>query len=160
MSPIRIVLLNILSGLSLAVCIIFGVTYISFKNANVFQDIKIEVVNNPITGNEDIQFHMVGYKPYECASTRVYGVAYAEDMQHSHELNVFTEQYIRNTRPGELVPNMFSMERPSDMVDGGRYLVTMYAEFECNHWIFKVTKTASYSNILLDVEPLDTANNL
>lgn len=160
MTPIRIVILNVLSGLSLAICIIFGVTYISFKNANVFQDIKIEIVNNPITGNDDIKFHMVGYKPYECASSRVYGVAYAEDMSHSHDLDVFTEQYVRNTRPGDLVPNMFSMERPQTMIQGGRYFVTMYADFECNHWIFKVTKTASYNNILLDVEPLDTANNL
>jgi len=43
MTPSRIVILNIISGLSLATCIIFGVTYMSFKNANVFQDIKIEI---------------------------------------------------------------------------------------------------------------------
>lgn len=155
MSPIRIVLLNILSGLSLAVCIIFGVTYISFKNANVFQDIKIEVVNNPVTQEDDIEFHMIGNKPYECASTAVYGVAYAEDKSHSHDLDAFTKQYVRNTRPNELVPNMWSMERPEDMIQGGRYRVTMYGKFMCNHWIFTVPKTAEYSNILLIVEPLD-----
>ena len=56
MTPSRIVILNIISGLSLATCIIFGVTYMSFKNANVFQDIKIEITNNPVTGNSDIEF--------------------------------------------------------------------------------------------------------
>lgn len=160
MTPIRIILLNILSGLSLAICIIFGVTYMSFKNAHVFQDIKIEIVNNPITKEDDIEFHMLGYKPYECASTAVYGVAYAEDGSHSYDLNAFTRQYLRNTRPGELVPNVFSMERPQDMDVGGRYRVTMYGDFICNHWIFKVPKTAEYSNILLIIEPLDTMNDL
>ena len=154
MSPIRIVLLNILSGLSLAVCIIFGVTYISFKNANVFQDIKIEVVNNPVTQEDDIEFMMMGYKPYECASTRVYGVAYADD-GHSHVLNKFTKQYTRNTHPRENVPNQWSMAVPEDMIVGGEYRVTMTGEFVCNHWIFTVPKTAEYSNIWLIVEPLD-----
>jgi len=84
MTPSRIVILNIISGLSLATCIIFGVTYMSFKNANVFQDIKIEITNNPVTGNSDIEFSMIGYKRYEYNSTAVYGVAYAEDGGHSH----------------------------------------------------------------------------
>lgn len=155
MKPYRIVLLNIISGLSLATCIIFGVTYLSFKNANVFRDIKIEIVNNPITGTDDIEFMMIGYKQYECNSTKVYGVAYAEDGSHSHELDAFTQQYTRNTRPGDSIPNRWSMERPADMHDGGRYRVTMFGDFVCNHWIFQVPKTAEYSNILLVVEPVD-----
>ena len=157
MTPSRIVILNIISGLSLAICIIFGVTYMSFKNANVFQDIKIEIVNNPITNGDEIEFHMTGFKPYECASTAVYGVAYAEDGSYSHKLDAFTRQYLRNTRLGELVPNVFSMERPADMIAGGRYRVTMFGDFICNHWIFKVPKTAEYNNILLLVEPLDNS---
>ena len=160
MSPIRVILLNIISGCSLAILIVFGVTYMSFKNANVFRDVKIEITNNPVTKEDDIEFHMIGNKPYECASTAVYGVAYAEDGSHSHDLNAFTRQYLRNTRPGEPVPNVFSMERPQDMYFGGRYRVTMYGDFICNHWIFKVPKTAEYTNILLIVEPLDTMNDL
>jgi len=155
MTPSRIVILNIISGLSLATCIIFGVTYMSFKNANVFQDIKIEITNNPVTGNSDIEFSMMGYKRYECNSSAVYGVAYAEDGSHSHKLDAFTKQYTRNTRPGETLPNMWSMERPEDMYLGGRYRVTMTGEFVCNHWVFQVPKIQSYQNILLIAEPLD-----
>ena len=154
MTPTRTILLNIISGLSLATCIIFGVTYISFKNANVFQDIKIEITNNPITNNNDIEFMMMGYKPYECASTQVYGVAYADD-GHSHVLDKFTKQYTRNTRPRENVPNQWSMAVPEDMIVGGEYRVSMTGEFVCNHWIFQVPKVQTYSNILLIVEPLD-----
>lgn len=154
MTPTRTILLNIISALSLATCIIFGVTYISFKNANVFQDIKIEITNNPITNNNDIEFMMMGYKPYECASTQVYGVAYADD-GHSHVLDKFTKQYTRNTRPKENVPNQWSMAVPEDMIVGGEYRVSMTGEFVCNHWIFQVPKVQTYSNILLIVEPLD-----
>jgi len=155
MTPTRTILLNLISGLSLSICIIFGVTYMSFKNANVFQDIKIEIINNPITGSSDIEFSMIGYKRYECNSTRIYGVAYAEDGSHSHKLDAFTRQYTRNVRPGEIVPNTWSMERPADMSVGGRYRVTMYGDFVCNHWVFKVPKTAEYSNILLIVKSVD-----
>ena len=154
MTPTRTILLNIISGLSLATCIIFGVTYISFKNANVFQDIKIEITNNPITNNNDIEFMMMGYKPYECASTQVYGVAYADD-GHSHVLNKFTKQYTRNTRPGVSIPNQWAMAIPEDMIVGGEYRVSMTGEFVCNHWIFQVPKIQTYGNILLIVEPLD-----
>ena len=141
----------------MAICIIFGVTYMSFKNANVFQDIKIEITNNPVTGNSDIDFSMMGYKRYECSSTKVYGVAYAEDGSHAHDLDAFTKQYTHNVRPGESMPNNWSMERPVDMVKGGRYRVTMTGEFVCNHWIFQVPKIQSYENILLIVEPLDNS---
>ena len=157
MTPIRTIILNVISGISLSLCIIFGITYISFKNANVFQDIRIEITNNPITGTEDIKFSMVGYKQYECSSTKVYGVAYSEDGTHTHKLDAFTKQYIRNVRPGEPMPNNWEMERPTDMVHGGRYRVTMTGEFVCNHWIFQVPKIQSYQNILLIAEPLDNS---
>lgn len=155
MTPTRTVLLNIISGLSLAICIIFGVTYVSFKNAMVFQDVKIEITNNPITKNGDIEFEMIGYKRYECASTRVYGIAHHVDDGHTYELNKFTKQYTRNTRPGAFVPNQFSMSVPSGMLHNGEYLVSMTGEFVCNHWIFQVPKVQSYNNILLIIQPLD-----
>jgi len=155
MRYLAIISINILSGISLATLIIMGVTYLSFKNTNVFQDVKIEIVNNPVSGHDDIVFHMQGFKPYECASTDVYGEAFSADGSHSHKLTTFTKQAIRNTRPGVEVPNAWAMERPKDMNKGGRYFVTMTGEFICNHWAFKVPKTQSYHNILLDALPVD-----
>ena len=147
-------LLNVISGLSMVTIITLGIAYMSFDNAFVFQDVKIEVVNNPIEKHDDIEFMMIGTKKHECASTQVYGVAYADD-GHSHVLNKFTKQYTRNTRPGASIPNQWSMAVPEDMIVGGEYRVSMTGEFVCNHWIFQVPKVQTYSNILLIVEPLD-----
>ena len=144
---------NILSGISMITIITLGVMYMSFSNAFVFQDVKIEVVNNPIEHHDDIEFMMIGYKKHECNSTRVYGVAYAEDSTHSHDLNLFTKQYTRNTRPGEEVPNQWSMKVPDEMVQGGVYRVSMTGDFVCNYLIFQTEKSQTYDNILLIVEP-------
>ena len=153
MTPTRTIILNIISGLSLAMCIIFGITYVSFNNAFVFQDIKIEITNNPITSEKDIEFYMVGSKKHECNSTTVYGVAYAEDGSHSYRLDAFTKQYLRNVRPGEEVPNSWTMEVPADMRESGRYRVSMTGEFVCNYLIFTQEKSQTFDNILLIVEP-------
>tara|TARA_B110000503_G_scaffold112343_1_gene168340 strand:+ start:2832 stop:3308 length:477 start_codon:yes stop_codon:yes gene_type:complete len=144
---------NIISGVSIVTLICLGVAYISFKNAFVFQDIKIEITNNPITNEKDIEFFMVGYKKHECNSTAVYGIAYAEDGSHMHKLDSFTKQYIRNTRPGEEVPNSWTMEVPADIRNGGRYRVSMTGEFKCNYLIFTQEKSQTFDNILLIVEP-------
>ena len=53
---------NIISGFSMVTLICLGVAYLSFKNAFVFQDITIEIVNNPITQEKDIDFYMIGQK--------------------------------------------------------------------------------------------------
>ena len=144
---------NIISGISMVTLICLGVAYISFKNAFVFQDIKIEIVNNPITNEKDIEFFMVGYKKHECNSTAVYGIAYAEDGSNLHRLDAFTKQYLRNTRPGEEVPNSWQMEVPEGMRGGGRYRVSMTGEFVCNYLIFQTEKSQTYDNILLIVDP-------
>jgi len=144
---------NILSGISMITIITLGVMYMSFSNAFVFQDVKIEVVNNPIEHHDDIEFMMIGYKKHECNSTRVYGVAYAQDGTHSHDLNLFTKQYTRNTRPGEEVPNQWHMKVPEDMIAGGVYRVSMTGDFVCNYLIFQTEKSQTYDNILLIVEP-------
>ena len=130
--------------------IVLGVACIQFKNAFVFQDIIIEVQNNPVQDHQDIEFRMVGYKKYECASTRVYGVAYHEDGSHSHNLNIFTKQYVRNVHTGETIPNSFHMEVPEDM-HPGKYYVSMTGEFQCNFLIFQETKSQTYDNIPLVV---------
>ena len=143
---------NIISGLSMVTIITLGIMYMSFDNAFVFQDIKIEVVNNPIEKHNDIEFMMIGTKKHECASTQVYGVAYAND-GHMHRLDKFVKQYTRNTRPGESIPNQWSMAVPNDMRHGGEYRVSMTGEFVCNYLIFQTEKSQTYDNILLIVEP-------
>ena len=144
---------NVVSAISMVAIIVLGVTYMSFSNAFVFQDVKIEIVNNPVENSRDIEFVMIGYKKHECNSTRVYGVAYAEDGSHSHDLNLFTKQYTRNTRPGEEVPNQWHMKVPDDMVEGGVYRVSMTGDFVCNYLIFTQEKSQTYDNILLEVVP-------
>ena len=139
---------NIISGISMITLITLGISYISFSNAFVFQDIKIEIINNPVTG-EEIEFAMIGSKKYECASTRVYGVAYKDD--NKLVLDKFTKQYVRNTRPGENVPNTWSLQKPKDM-HPGNWRVSITGEFKCNHLIFQTTKIQTYDNILLVVE--------
>jgi len=145
-------ILNITSGISMVTLLTLGVMWLSFSNAFVFRDAYIEIVNNPITKNEDIHFMMVGYKKHECKSTNVYGVAYAEDGSHTHKLNQFRKSYVQNTSPGRAIPNQWSMAVPSDMVEGGDYRVTMTGEFVCNHLIFQKEKTQTYNNIFLHVE--------
>ena len=140
---------NIISGISMITLITLGISYMSFDNAFVFQDIKIEIINNPVTG-EEIEFAMIGSKKYECASTRVYGTAYDRDHKMI-TLDRFTKQYVRNTRPGEAVPNTWSLQKPKDM-HPGEWRVSMTGEFTCNHLIFQTAKIQTYDNILLIVE--------
>jgi len=140
---------NIISGISMITLITLGISYMSFDNAFVFQDIKIEIINNPVTG-EEIEFAMIGSKKYECASTRVYGTAYDQDHKMI-TLDRFTKQYVRNTHPGEAVPNTWTLQRPKDL-HPGEWRVSITGEFTCNHLIFQTTKIQTYDNILLIVE--------
>ena len=153
MAPVRIIILNIISGCSLATLIILGVLYMSFDNAFVFTDTHISVTNNPITKDKDIEFYMVGSKKYQCNSTAAYGVAHAVDGSHSHNLNTFTKRYIQATSPGDRVENGWHMAVPDDMKEGGEYRVSMTGEFECVHLIFKTHKKQEFANIYLKVEP-------
>ena len=153
MAPVRIIILNIISGFSLATLIVFGVLYMSFNNAFVFTDTQISVTNNPVTKDQDIEFYMVGSKRYECNSTAAYGVAHAVDGSHSHNLDTFTKRYVQNTAPGERVENGWHMKIPDDMVHGGEYRVSMTGEFECIHLIFKTHKKQEFANIYLKVDP-------
>ena len=139
---------NIISGISMVILVTLGISYMKFDNEFVFQDIKIEITNNPVTG-EEIEFAMMGSKKHECASTRVYGIAYNDDNKLT--LDKFTKQYVRNTRPGENVPNTWSLQRPKDMIPGD-WRVSITGEFKCNHLIFQIEKIQTYDNILLVVE--------
>ena len=153
MAPLRIIILNIISGCSLATLIILGVLYMSFDNAFVFTDTHISITNNPVTAEQDIEFYMVGSKKYQCNSTAVYGVAHAVDGSHSHELTTFTKRYIQATAPGERVENGWHMRVPDAMKHGGEYRVSMTGEFECIHLIFKTHKVQEFANIYLKVDP-------
>lgn len=141
---------NVISGLSMITLIVLGVSYLSFKNAFVFQDIKIEIVNNPITGHKDIDFMMIGSKKFECNSTAVYGVAY-DDSKRRIVLDRFTKSYVRNTRPGESIPNNWSLAAPDELTPGD-WRVSMTGEFECNYLIFTQYKSQTFDNILLVIE--------
>ena len=143
---------NVISGISMVTLVCFGVAYMSFNNAFVFNDTHINIVNNPVGQGRDIEFYMVGSKKHECNSTAVYGVAYAED-GHMHQLNTFTKRYIQNTAPGDRVENGWEMQVPKDMVKGGIYRVSMTGEFVCNYLIFQTTKSQTFDNIFLEVEP-------
>ena len=142
-------LLNITSGISLITIISLGIAYMSFSNAFVFQDIKIEISNNPVEG-DTIDFVMIGSKKHECNSIRVYGVAYS-DNGHMHMLDKFKKQYVRNTRPGEEIPNQWTMIRPDAMSEGGEYRVSITGDFVCNYLIFQTEKSQTYDNIPLTV---------
>ena len=152
-SPIKIVILNIVSGFSLATLIVFGVLYMSFSNAFVFTDTEISITNNPVTKDQDIEFYMVGSKKYECNSTAAYGVAHSIDGSHSHSLSTFTKRYIQATAPGDAVENGWHMRVPDAMSHGGEYRVSMTGEFECVHLIFKTHKVQEFANIYLKVDP-------
>ena len=153
MTPLRIIILNIISGCSLATLIILGVLYMSFDNAFVFTDTHISITNNPVTAEQDIEFYMVGSKKYQCNSTAAYGVAHAVDGSHSHDLSTFTKRYIQATAPGERVENGWHMRVPDDMSHGGEYRVSMTGEFECIYLIFKTQKSQEFVNIYLKVDP-------
>jgi hypothetical protein len=142
---------NIVSGISMVTLIALGVMYMSFNNAFVFQDIKIEITNNPVTHASDIEFMMVGSKKHECNSTRVYGVAYSNE-GHSYRLDKFTKQYTRNTHPGNEIPNQWAMQIPDEIKSGGEFRVSMTGEFVCNYFIFQKEKSQTFDNILLVIE--------
>lgn len=144
---------NIVSGISLVTLISLGIAYMSFDNAFVFQDIKIEISNNPVEG-ATIDFVMIGSKKHECNSIRVYGVAYS-DNGHMHMLDKFKKQYVRNTRPGKEIPNQWTMIRPDVMSEGGEYRVSITGDFVCNYLIFQTEKSQTYDNIPLTVLPLN-----
>lgn len=141
---------NIISGISMVTLITLGILYISFSNAFVFQDIKIEITNNPVSQKQDIEFMMIGSKKHECNSTAVYGIAYS-DHGELFKLDRFSKQYIRNVHPGETMPNQWAMILPDDM-KLGEYRVSMTGEFICNYLIFQETKSQTFDNILLVVK--------
>tara|TARA_R110002167_G_scaffold75255_1_gene210082 strand:- start:772 stop:1260 length:489 start_codon:yes stop_codon:yes gene_type:complete len=146
-------ILNIISGISMVTIISLGIAYMSFSNAFVFTDTHINIVNNPVDAGADIEFYMVGSKKYQCNSTAVHGAAKAVDGSHSHKLTKFTKRYIQATAPGDRVENGWHMKVPDDMAKGGEYRVSMTGNFVCNYLIFQTTKSQTFDNIYLQIDP-------
>ena len=69
----KIVITNVISGLSLVCLIVFGVNYLIFKNTQPYQNLVMEIVNNPVTNYDDIHFAMAGTKVLECIVDKAYG---------------------------------------------------------------------------------------
>lgn len=140
---------NIISGISLACLIVFGINYLIFKNTQPYENLVMEIVNNPITDNEDIHFAMIGEKVLSCEVNKVYAVAHNAGKQVY--LTNFTEQYFRNTPVGENANNSWKMRRPENL-HPGIWRVDVIGDWTCTWWVFSETRTRSYDNILLVVE--------
>lgn len=145
----RYILINLLSITSMLILFFTGTQYLIFVNTPVYENYSIEIINNPVSGNEDIQFAMVGTKRLDCTANDVYGVAYGDN--HEVLLDQFTKAYVRGVNPGETVTNSWALAKPSSLTKG-IYHVTMYGTWDCRFWIFKETSLKSYENILLVVE--------
>ena len=148
----KIIAANAISGLSLVCLIVFGFSYLQFKNTPIYQDYKIEITNNPVTENEDIMFAMTGEKMLDCQADKVYGVATSQDGTVEVILNQFTNTYIRNVKKGTVVTNSWSLHKPEEITPG-YWRVDMVGEWTCRMWIFTSVETIRmHENILLIVE--------
>lgn len=147
----NVIAANLISGLSLVCLIVFGITYLQFKNTPIYQNYRIEIVNNPITGDDDIEFVMVGHKVLNCQADNVYGIA-TDRNGNEVILNQFTKMYIRNVTPGEDVTNNWAFAKPPELTPG-IWRVDMVGHWHCRHFIFSNVETIrNHENILLIVK--------
>lgn len=146
----KIIAINLISGLSLICLVVFGINYLIFKNTQPYENLTMQVVNNPVTNQEDIHFAMAGTKVLNCIVSKAYGIAYNNAGEEVY-LTEFTEQYIRNVPVGESVSNSWKMRKP-DELHSGVWRVDIIGDWTCAFWVFEETRTRSYDNILLVVE--------
>ena len=148
----KIIAANLISGFSLICLIVFGISYIQFKNTPIYDNYKIEIVNNPITGNKDIEFVMVGRKVLDCQAKNVYGIATSQDGSKTVKLDQFTKMYMRNLSVGESVTNSWAFKKPLELTPG-YWRVDMVGDWTCRHFVFASLQTIrNHENILLIVE--------
>jgi hypothetical protein len=145
----KIILSNIISGLSLITLVVFGTQYLMFKNTEPYQNLSMSIVNNPITGNENIEFVMIGRKVLQCSVDNAYAIA-VNNRDETVILNEFVELYYRNIDIGDSVTNTWKIRRPEALTEGV-WRVTMVGDWTCSSWIFEETRTRTYDNILLIV---------
>lgn len=146
----KIIAANLISGISLICLIVFGISYLQFKNTPIYESYRVEIVNNPITGDTDIEFVMVGKKTLNCQANKIYAVATNE---HGEEviLDRFSRTHIRNVTPGEAVTNNWAISRPADL-HAGIWRVDMVGHWECRFFVFKSQEIIrNQENILLIV---------
>jgi hypothetical protein len=146
----KIVAANLISGLSLVCLVVFGINYLIFKNTHPYENLVMEIINNPVTGEEDIHFAMAGTKVLNCIVTESYAVAHDAN-GHKVYLREFTEQYVRNVSVGEDVTNSWKMRRPEDL-HTGIWRVDVIGNWSCTWWVFTESKVRQYDNILLIAE--------
>lgn len=148
----KIIAANLLSGLSLMCLIVFGISYIEFRNTPIYENYKIEITNNPITGDEDIEFIMVGRKVLNCQAKNVYGIATSQDGNKQVKLDQFTKMYIHNIAPGTDVTNTWAFKKPEELTPG-YWRVDMVGDWTCRHFVFTSLETVrNHENILLIVK--------
>jgi len=147
----KIIATNVISGISLVALIVFGVQWLIFKNTPIYESYRVEIINNPVTGDEDIEFAMVGKKLLNCQASKVYAVATSIDGTEVI-LDQFTKIHIRNLPPGESVTNNWSIAKPKDMAPG-IWRVDMVGHWECRYFVFKTSEVIrNHENILLVIK--------
>lgn len=147
----KLIAINLVSGLSLLCLVIVGAQYLIFKNTPIYESYRVEIVNNPITGDEDIEFVMVGKKTLNCTANKIYAIATDID-GNEVILDRFTRTHIRNVTPGESVTNNWAIARPPEL-HSGIWRVDMVGHWECRFFIFKENEIIrNQENILLVVE--------
>ena len=146
--------LNVVSGISMAVIVSLGILYIGFNNAFVFNNSGIAVTNNPVTGDQ-INFILEGSRRHECTLTRVHSDAYDDATGESFEFDFARKIYIRSDdylgSDTGIVDHQWAMPVPDGM-GPGVYRVTLYSEFDCVYLLFKATKVQMFDNISLIIK--------
>jgi len=146
--------LNVVSGISMAVIVSLGILYIGFNNAFVFNNAGIAVTNNPVTGDQ-INFILEGSRRHECILTKVHSDAFDDATGERFALDFARIKYLRSddylgSDTGE-VDHQWGVPTPDNMYPG-LYRVTLYSEFECVYLLFKKTKVQMFDNISLIIE--------
>ena len=146
--------LNVVSGISMAVIVSLGILYIGFNNAFVFNNSGIAVTNNPVTGDQ-INFILEGSRRHECVLTQVHSDAYDDATGERFPLDFARKVYIRSDdylgSDTGVVDHQWGVPKPDGMLPGV-YRVTLYSQFDCVYLLFKKTKVQLFDNISLIIE--------
>lgn len=147
----KIIIANVISMLSIACLIVFGVSYLKFKNTPIYESYRVEIINNPITGDKNIEFVMVGKKTLSCQANKIYAVA-TDTKGNEVVLDQFVKTHIRNTAIGENVMNNWTLAKPVNM-QPGIWRVDMVGHWECRYFVFHSKEVIrNQENILLIIE--------
>jgi len=142
---------NVISSISLVALIVFGVQWLIFKNTPIYENYRVEIVNNPVTGEEDIEFVMVGKKTLNCQANSIYAIATSTSGKEV-VLDKFVKTHIRNVTPGKSVTNNWTIAKPSGM-EPGVWRVDMVGHWKCRYFVFTTTETIrNHENILLIIQ--------